>query len=72
MGNEGVGMGMGREGVESGGEGLGDGERGAGDNINYLVKIISENKFFIFFRETGCFCVPLTFISLGNLSFSLS
>ena len=38
------GRGMGVEGVE----GAGSGGRGGGDNINYLVKMITENKVFLF------------------------
>ena len=44
-------------------EGAGSGGRGGGDNINYLVKMITENKvFFIFFCEIGCFCLPLMYV----------
>ena len=63
-------------------EGWGMGERG-GDNINYLVKIITENKVFHFLLRNWMFLsasdvcqIPfLTFISLGlasSLSLSVS
>ena len=47
-GGQGVkGAGIERAGVE----GSGSGGRGGGDNINYLVKIITENKVFHFLRN---------------------
>ena len=56
--------------------GKGGGGRGGGDNINYLVKIITENKVFHFLRN-WMFCLPqipfFTFISFGfGIFFSLS
>ena len=39
------------------------GGRGGGDNINYLVKIITENKVFNFILcDIGCFCLPLMYV----------
>ena len=53
-------------------EGAGSGGRGGGDNINYLVKIITENIVFHFLRNRMllsasdvCQIPFLTFISLG-------
>ena len=47
--------------------------RGGGDNINYLVKMITENKVFHFLLRN---CLPLTvfyfyFPWFGNFSFSV-
>ena len=39
---------MGVEGAGSGSRGAGSGSRGGRDNINYLVKMITENKVFLF------------------------
>ena len=39
--------------------GKGGGGRGGGDNINYLVKIINENKVFHFILR--CFYLPLMY-----------
>ena len=39
------------EGAGSGYRGGGGGGRGGGNNINYLVKIITENKVFYFLRN---------------------
>ena len=60
-------------------EGAGSGGRGGGDNINYLLKMITENKVFHFLLRNWMFLsasdvcqIPfLTFISLG-LAISLS
>ena len=53
-------------------EGAGSGGKGGGDNINYLVKIITENKVFHFLRNWKllsasdvCQIPFLNFISLG-------
>ena len=53
-------------------EEAGSGGRGGGDDINYLVKIITENKVFHFLRNwmllsasDVCQIPFLTFISLG-------
>ena len=43
--------GYGGKGGGAGVEGSGSGGRGGGDNINYLVKIITENKVFHFLRN---------------------
>ena len=65
-------------GNRGGGAGIeGSGGRGDGDNINYLVKMITENKVFILFSfaklsaSDVCQIPFLTFISLG-LAISLS
>ena len=49
---------------------MGSGGRGGGDNINYLVKIITENKVFHFLQNWMLLSdvgqIPFfTFISLG-------
>ena len=52
---------------------MGNGGKGGGDNINYLVKIITENKVFHFLLRNWMFLsasdvcqIPFfTFISLG-------
>ena len=58
----------------AGSEGRGAGGRGGGkrgrDNINYLVKIITENKVFHVFRRNWMFF--FYFLVVGNLSLSLS
>ena len=38
--------------------GEGAGGRGGGDNINHLVKIITENKVFHFPLRNWMFCLP--------------
>ena len=43
--------------MESGGKGVGDGRRGGGDNINYLVKIITEDKVFLCLLRNWMFCL---------------
>ena len=71
------GKGVGERGA--GVEGTGSGGRGGGDNINYLLKMITENKVFHFLLRNWMFLpasdvcqIPfLTFISLG-LAISLS
>ena len=63
------GPGVTRAGGEGGGK-RGGGERrevgggrGGGDNINYLVKIITENKVFNFILcDIGYFCLPLMYV----------
>ena len=75
--------GAGRGGAGVQGEGVETAGKGGGDHINYLVKIMTENKVFHFLLRNWMFLsasdvcqIPFfTFISLGltiSLSLSLS